>query len=152
MSETLTSPLPAEAAPWPDVATLIPHRPPMLLVESIVEVIAGGIVCRGRVPADGPFAAGGNASSVLGIELAAQAAAVSAALDRSDGSGERIGYLTSIRGARFEVRSLPAGRPLLATVRPRGGVAPLSMYEIEVRLEEDGSELVSATISTYLRD
>ncbi len=123
----------------------------MLLVERIVEVFDGGMVCRGRVPAAGPLAARGAASPCLGLELAAQTAAVLEALRRSDRGGEpRIGYLASIRDARFRVPEVPAGRPLRATVRSRGGVPPLAMYEVVVALEDDGSELVFATLSTFL--
>lgn len=145
-------PLPSGApSMWPDVASLIPHRAPMLLVERIVDVFDGGMVCEGRVPADGPLAHGGRASAFLGVELAAQAAAVLEALGRAPGGGEpRIGYLASIRDARFVVPELPAGRPLLATVRRLGGVPPLAMYAVEVALAEDGRELLTATLSTYL--
>ncbi len=144
--------MPGSEAPWPDVETLIPHRPPMLLVERIVEVSDGGMVCRGRVPAAGPLAAGGVASPLLGLELAAQTAAVLEAFhSRRDDAGEpRIGYLASIREARFRLPQLPAGRPLRATVRSRGAVPPLATYEVGVALEEDGSVLVSGSISTYL--
>lgn len=133
------------------MATLIPHRPPILLVERIVEVLDGGLVCEGRIPADGPFADGERASAFLGIELAAQSAAVLEALRHGLGGGPPpIGYLTSIREGRFEVPALPAGRPLLATVQRKGGVAPLALYSAEVKLAEDARLLVTATFSTYV--
>ncbi len=141
------------APQWPAIETLIPHRAPMLLVERIVEVLEEGLVCQGRVPAGGPLAGHGAASVFLGLELAAQTAAVREALGRGAGAGEpRLGYLTSIKNARFQVPELPAGRPLRATVRAVGSVPPLAMYSVEVTLEEDGSELLTATLGTYLAD
>jgi predicted hotdog family 3-hydroxylacyl-ACP dehydratase len=123
----------------------------MLLVERIVDVFDDGIVCAGRVPADGPLARGGTASAFLAVELAAQAAAALEALRRAPGGGEpRIGYLASIRDARFAVPELPAGSPLLATVRSVGSVPPLAMYSAVVTLAEHGDELLTATLSTYL--
>ena len=108
------------------------------------------MICEGRVPSGGPFAHGGSASCFLGVELAAQAAAAFEAVRSSaDGGLPRIGYLASIRDARFEVPSLPAGPLLLTRVRRQGGVAPLSLYSAEVTLAEDGKPLCTATFSTY---
>ncbi len=141
------------APPWPAIEALIPHRAPMLLVERIVEVLEEGLVCRGRIPGGGPLADRGFASVFLGLELAAQTAAVGEALGRGPDAGEpRLGYLTSIKNARFQVPELPAERPLLATVRRVGSVPPLAMYSVEVALEDDGSELLTATLGTYLVD
>lgn len=143
-------------APWPAVEALVPHRAPALLLERVVEALDDGLVCRGSIPADGPFAADGRASAFLGLELAAQTAAAFEALGRprpeagprTEG-GPRIGYLAAIRDARFQVPELPAGTPLLATVRRLGQAAALAMYSVAVT-REDGSELLSATLSTYL--
>lgn len=124
----------------------------MLLVERIVEKLDDGLVCLGRIPKDGPLAAADDtASAFLGLELAAQTAAVFEALCRGKDGGEpRIGYLASIRKADFQVAELPCGRQLRATVRVVGSAPPLAMYSVTVALEEDGSELLTATLSTYL--
>lgn len=127
----------------------------MLLVERIVETTDDGMVCLGRIPADGPLAAGRDvASSFLGLELAAQTAAVHEALRRDPKAGEqpRIGYLASIRAARFEVPRLPVGQALRATIRAAGSVPPLAMYQVMVHLESDDTHLLTATLSTYLTD
>ncbi len=137
--------------PYPAIEALIPHRAPMLLVEGVVETFTGGLVCRGRIPAGGPIAGRAAASVFLGLELAAQTAAVHQALESGAGGGEpAVGYLASIKNARFQVPELPAGQPLLATVRAVGRLPPLAMYAVEVALEEDGGELLTATLSTYL--
>lgn len=137
----------------------------MLLVERIVETTDGGMVCLGRIPADGPLAAGSDvASTFLGLELAAQTAAVFEALRRDPAVDEkpadekpadekpRIGYLASIRTARFEVSDLPVGQALRATIRALGRVPPLAMYEVMVQLDSNDTPLLMATLSTYLTD
>lgn len=150
----------------PDVTTLLPHRPPILLVESVVEERDDGVVCRGRVPEGGPLARGGVAPVVLALELAAQTAAVHAALaSRRDGApgadpsaspmsarGEpAIGLLASIGDACFAVPELPAGAPLLASVTAAGSMPPLTLYRVRVVAEDDGRGLLTARLGVYLR-
>lgn len=122
----------------------------MRLVEEIVGEVDGVFVCRGRIPA--ALALDGAASPLLGLEMAAQAAAVLGALDRGTAREEapRIGYLVSVRGARFETAELPAERSLTVRVRPLGGVHPLATYGVEVSGESPTELLLSATIGTYL--
>lgn len=131
-----------QTPPWPDVTRLIPHRPPILMVEEIVEETGDELTCRGRLPCSTPF---------LTLELAAQTAAVMAALDAGDASAGKtpIGYLAAIRDAEFLVRDIPAGRPLLAKVRRKRSLPPLRNYLVEVALEEGRVALVRATLSTY---
>lgn len=135
---------------FPPLDQLIPHRPPMRLVDEIVGELDGVFVCRGRIPAE--LAVDGAASPVLGLEMAAQAAAVAGALDRgSDEDGApRIAYLVSIRGARFETAGLPAGQTLTVRVHPLGGVHPLAVYEISVSGESAPEGFLSATIGTFV--
>lgn len=132
-----------QAPPWPAVAQLIPHRPPMLLVEEIVDRREDELVCRGSLPCSTPF---------LTLELVAQTAAVMAALEDGEVPGETetaTGYLAAIRDARFLVREIPSGRPLLATVRKLRSLPPLRKYSVTVTLEEGSVDLVHATLSTY---
>ncbi|HEX9944640.1 MAG TPA: hypothetical protein VGG03_21735 [Thermoanaerobaculia bacterium] len=136
-------------ADLPPVEALIPHAPPARLVRSIVEASREEIVCTAEIPPLHPFVDGDQSPAFLGIEAAAQAAAVLEALNRRrEAPGPRIGYLVGVREARFTIPSLPAGRPLRVTARLRGGAFPLSIYEIAVG--EPDREAVSGSISTYL--
>lgn len=138
---------PASAFPPPE--TLIPHAPPALLVRSVEAVSPDGISGFAVIPAGHPLAAGGRVPSFLGLEAAAQAAAVLEALERrEDGGGPRIGYLVGIRDAVLRRPYLPAGRPFRVTARVHGSAPPLSMYE--VTLEGAAGVLLAGTISTYL--
>ncbi|HSF41034.1 MAG TPA: hypothetical protein VLT87_14655 [Thermoanaerobaculia bacterium] len=138
---------PASAFPPPE--TLIPHAPPALLVRSVAETSPQGIVCLAAIPEDHPLAEDGRAPSYLGLEAAAQAAAVLEALERSaDEAGPRMGYLVGIRDARLRAPHLSTGRTFRVTARLHGSAPPLSMYR--VTLEGAGGELLAGTISTYL--
>jgi 3-hydroxyacyl-[acyl-carrier-protein] dehydratase len=125
------------------VEDLLPHAPPARLVLGIQEASPEGIVAVAEVPPGHPLVADGLAPALLGIEAAAQAAAVLEALQRTDAPGPRIGYLVGIREARL-LGAIPAGRPFLATARLLGGAFPLSIYEISVE------GIVTGTISTYV--
>lgn len=135
---------------YPPLDQLIPHRAPMRLIEEIVGERDERFVCRGRIPEE--LATDGAASPILGVEMGAQAAAVLAALERvGDDASPRLGYLVSIRAARFESPEIPAGRSLTVRVRSLGGFHPLANYEIEV---SDGASdpfsYLTATIGTFV--
>lgn len=138
--------------PWPALDQLIPHRPPILLVERIVRFCDGELVCRGVLPAYDRTRRPATAPPFLALELAAQTAAVLAALEGGDAPSRQgaIGYLAAIRDARFLTPEIPACRRLLATVRTAGRMPPLRTYSVEVALEEGAALLVTATLSTYL--
>jgi predicted hotdog family 3-hydroxylacyl-ACP dehydratase len=136
-----TAPLPALG----DLPVLLPHAPPALLVRSVLTASTEEIACAAEIPADHPLTADGFAPACLGIEAAAQAAAVLEALARrEDDPGPRVGYLVGIREARFAAPFLATGQAFRVTARLIGSAPPLSIYEITA----GGG--VSATISTFL--
>lgn len=129
---------------------LIPHRGPARLVEAIVDaqLDAGLVVCRGRVPAESPFAHGGLAPAVIVLELAAQAAAVHHALSVLSDDPPRQGYLVAVRSASFHAADVAVGVPLLARVRRTGQAGPLATYDVQVDGPQ-GEEILTATLSTH---
>jgi|SRR5918992_2491389 predicted hotdog family 3-hydroxylacyl-ACP dehydratase len=134
---------------FPPIEALLPHAPPARMIRGILAASEESIVCAAEIPPLHPLTEGGQAPAFLGIEAAAQAAAVLEVLNRPrDAPGPRIGYLVGIREARFTAAVLPAGRPLRAAARLRGGAFPLSIYEITVG--EPGRETVTGSISTFL--
>lgn len=138
-----------------EIPILLPHAPPARLVRSVLAVAAAGIVCAAAVPPDHPLVEAGRSPACLGVEAAAQAAAVLESIVRQEGRREadpapRIGYLVGIREARFAVASLPTDRPFRVSARLQGSAPPLSIYEIAVG--EPGREAVTGTISTFLAD
>jgi 3-hydroxymyristoyl/3-hydroxydecanoyl-(acyl carrier protein) dehydratase len=144
---------PEEEAALPAVGefpVLLPHAPPARLIRGVLAVSAAGIVCVAEIPPDHPLAAAGR---LLGVEAAAQAAAVLEALARraeTQDPAPRIGYLVGVREARFAAASLAAGRAFRVSARLQGSAPPLSVYEIAVG--EPGREVATGTISTFLAD
>jgi 3-hydroxymyristoyl/3-hydroxydecanoyl-(acyl carrier protein) dehydratase len=126
-------------------ADLLPHTHPARLVRGVIEASEDAIVCAAEVPLDHPLVVDGRFPAFLGVEAAAQAAAVLEALARRDQEpGPRIGYLVGIRDARFASPALPAGRSFEVTARLQGGAFPLSIYEVTA------AGAVTGVISTYI--
>jgi len=139
----------APAGPFPPIATLLPHAPPARLVRSVLEASPEGLIGVAEIPGASPFAVEGRAPAFVGLEAAAQGAAVLETLGRQDAPGPRIGYLVAIRGARCSVPILPVERPFRFAVRLTGSAPPLSIYEVTVE-GTGGTELLRGTVSTYI--
>lgn len=140
----------------PRPADLLPHGPPARWVDEVLERAEGELTCRGHIPAESPFVRGGSAPATAGLELAAQAAAVLEALERTESGGgppPRLGYLVRVRDASLGETGIPAGAPLIARVRRTGGMPPLALYEVEVRLEAPepaaGVEICRGSLGTW---
>jgi 3-hydroxymyristoyl/3-hydroxydecanoyl-(acyl carrier protein) dehydratase len=133
---------------YPPPGDLVPHAPPALLVESLLEVSGEGASAIVRIPESNPFVQAGRAPAFVGLEAGAQTAAVLEALGRPEGeAGPRIGYVVAIRNARFRTPWLPAGTPLAVTVKPAGSAPPLSIYEVNL-----GNGLATGMVSTYIAE
>ena len=144
--------IPDVSGEHPPVETLVPHAPPARLVRTILEVTPEGLTGVAEIPGASPFAAGGQAPAFLGLEAAAQGAALLEALGRrgeASAAGPRIGYLVALRGARCAVSALPVDRPFRFTVRLNGSAPPLSIYTVTVE-GAGGAELLRGSISTYI--
>jgi predicted hotdog family 3-hydroxylacyl-ACP dehydratase len=137
--------------PEADVAGLLPQAGLARFVESVVELREDGIDCAGRIPPGHPLVRGGKVAGFVGLELAAQAAAVFEALRRASRGGEAVarpGLLVSLRDVRLERAELSAGAPLVASVRAVGSAAALSLYA--ARVFEGGALALEGTLGTYL--
>jgi 3-hydroxyacyl-[acyl-carrier-protein] dehydratase len=139
------------AGDLPSLEALLPHRPPMRFVDSILRQSADALDCIARIPAACALVSGGTAPTVAAIEAAAQAAAAWEALQRWQRQGEtapRLGYLVSMRDIAFFTDAIPADRSLLVSVQLETVSPPLSHYRFEVCL--DSLLLARGSIGTYL--
>jgi 3-hydroxymyristoyl/3-hydroxydecanoyl-(acyl carrier protein) dehydratase len=142
--ERILPPLENAPSAFPPVSALIPHEPPARLLREVLSASAEELTGIAQIPADSPFVHDGRAPSFLGLEAAAQGAAVLEALTRQDASGPRIGYLVGLRNARMLIPWLLAEQPFRVTVRLTGSAESLSMYEVAVE------DIVHGSISTVL--
>jgi len=121
----------------PEVVDWIPHRPPFLFVDDVVEVSPGRIVTTKRAEPEAAFFAGhypGNPvmPGVLLCECAFQAGALLLARRLGPGGGTGVPVLTRINSARFK-----------RLVRPGDGLT------VEVTLDDelDGACFMTGRVS-----
>jgi predicted hotdog family 3-hydroxylacyl-ACP dehydratase len=81
------------------IASRIPHKHRMCLLDGVVEWDEARVVCRATThrDVDNPLRAHGRLGAACGIEYAAQAMAVHGALLAAEEAPPRKGYLTSVR-------------------------------------------------------
>lgn len=95
------------------VADYLPHRPPMLLIDHIVEVIDERVVCRATIHPDCVFAIDGVVHPSALIEWVAQACAIYVGVvSARDGNPPRTGLIIACREVGFAVDQLAVGDEL----------------------------------------
>lgn len=141
--------------PFPSLDSLLPHRPPMLLLRAVRSHTPGETVCEAGF--DGAFAriCGGEVSAALGLELIAQAAAAHHALAQTAAGGSHIravrGLLLGSRRLNLCTRTLPVGETLLVTVRGGGEPpGPGGLIRFEGSVENISGEILASGDATVL--
>lgn len=119
----------ATIADLPPLDALLPHRPPMRLVEGVTGFVEDGVRCRVVVRPDCPLARDGSAPGLTLVEMAAQAAAVHGALSSADGEGPvEPGAIVGLPEVELRCASFPAGLPLEAVARLEERRPPVEVY------------------------
>jgi len=138
-----------------EIQRRIPHRPPFLFLDSIVEMDADRIVAEREVRAEEPHFAGhypGNPvmPGVLICEAAFQAAAV-LLVHRLEEAGEEIGgrtpVLSRITGAKFKAMVKP-GDLIRITVKHRETVSRFEF--LDGVIEKDGKKATTLSFALAL--
>ncbi|TMQ09296.1 MAG: hypothetical protein E6J91_30725 [Deltaproteobacteria bacterium] len=95
------------------VADYLPHRPPMLLIDTIVEVTEQRAVCRATIRPDCVFAIDGVVHPSAMIEFVAQACALYVGVvDARAGDPPRLGLIVACREVSFDVDGFAVGDEL----------------------------------------
>ena len=137
----------------PPLDALLPHRPPMRFVTSIVGESAQGLDCSASIPNACGLVRDGNAHVLAGVEAAAQTAATWEAVRRWREGGvaaPRIGYLVALRDIVFFAEHFPGDRTFAASIRLEAAAPPLTHYRFDVSI--DGAPLARGMIATYLAE
>lgn len=101
-------------SPAPPLEALLPHRPPMLLLDEVLECSPGRACCRVRLRPDSPFMEAGRVRALVALEYMGQAAAACAgAQAREAGGAPRIGLLLGTRELTLAVEHFSAGDALV---------------------------------------
>lgn len=111
----------------PPVADLLPHTPPMRLLDAVSRFEGAQIECTATLLPTCPFAdAAGSVEPLVAVELVAQAAAAWAAL--AGGGGVRPGVVASCREAQFEDVQLQVGDALVVRAERTAGSADFGSF------------------------
>lgn len=141
MKTDLTLPMPAQA--------LIPHRPPMQLVQRLLSYGDQAGVVEAEFPADGILvASGGIVDQVALVELLAQGYAVIKGYDDLlQGKEISKGYLVGLKKIRL-LGAARAGETLLVRVRTVGSFEGFAVAEGEV--ERSGETIAAGTLKLWI--
>ena len=122
--------------PWPALA-LLPHRPPLLLVQRLVARSGQCAVAEAVLPVNGLFAEGAGVLAEYSIELVAQTAALGNSYDRAlAGAGPGRGMIVGVDGFTWPGRA-PGGRRVLVSTEVASVFGPMKVVRGEVRLQPD---------------
>jgi predicted hotdog family 3-hydroxylacyl-ACP dehydratase len=145
----------ASEARWPAPAELLPHRPPMLLLRSVLSHTNAETCCEGWLDPEFARFCGGDVPSAFALELIAQTAAVHHGLcELARGKGftrATRGLLLGSRRLHLAVARLPTGAPIKVTVsagsEPPG---PGGLIRFEGRVENASGDLLASGDATVL--
>lgn len=113
------------------IVEMLPHGDEARFVRTVVTHDAESITCTALVPATSPYAPRGNASPMLAVEIAAQAAGVHGALV-ADTDRTRSGLLVGIRELELASAELPVDCELRVSARLIAASPPLAIWEFEL--------------------
>jgi predicted hotdog family 3-hydroxylacyl-ACP dehydratase len=134
---------------YPPIVELIPHRPPMLLLDRVLSYDGVRVVCETVLEASSPFVDQGQVPAVVGIEYMAQAIAAGAGLSARD-KGEtaaRMGFLLGCRDLTIAVDNFRVGDRLTVEARRTWGEKELGSFACQVRRGDE--VLVEGALTVY---
>ena len=130
---------------------LIPHRPPMVLIDGVLDAGDDFLVAEVRIAPGVPFFTDGlGVPAWVGLEYMGQAIAALAGL-RAERAGEPVGSGLLVGCSRYTsvVAAFAPGRRLEVEIRDAGtGAGRFCAFDGLIR---DGAVLVRSSISVYLR-
>jgi len=135
---------------YPPIVELVPHRPPMLLLDRVLSYDGQCVTCETVLGPDSPFVEDGGVPGVVGIEYMAQAIAAGAGLsarDKGQDGGPRVGFLLGCRNLTIAVDSFQVGDRLVVEARRTWGENNIGSFACKV---QRGSEvLVEGALTVY---
>ena len=134
--------------PYPPPAALLPHTPPMILIDEVVEYSFPHLVCRLRLGPDSQFVEDGQVPALVALEYMAQTVGALIGL-RALARGEpiRIGFLLGTRELSLSLDHFEVGDELLVRAEHLFGEAALGSFRCAIhRL---GQEVARAQLNAY---
>ena len=143
----------AVGVPLPAIHEVVPHRPPMLLLDRVCSHDDDVTVCTVTIRDDSPFITTGadgrrEVPAVVGVEYMAQTVAAYAGLAaRGENRAPRIGFLLGCRELTLAVEGFGVGDVLLVEARHVFGESDLGSFACKVTRE--GRTLAAGTLTVY---
>jgi predicted hotdog family 3-hydroxylacyl-ACP dehydratase len=136
---------------YPPVAELVPHRPPMILIDEILDIGETSLSARVALTERSPFVEDGKLPALITLEYMAQSiAAFAGAARRASGKPVRLGFLIACREMELEVDSLSVGDELEVTVNQIWADELLGSFDCLVT--RGGEKISRASLSVYQGD
>lgn len=130
----------------PAIETLIPHRPPMLLVDEVVDHAGLRVSCRTTIRSDMPFVANGEIPALVALELFAQSACSLVSLLAGDrGAPMTGGAILGTRKLELHTDVLRVGDVLDIHCEEKMALGPTA--QIQCRLERRGELVAEGSIN-----
>jgi predicted hotdog family 3-hydroxylacyl-ACP dehydratase len=134
---------------FPPIADLLPHDPPMVLLDTVVDDAAGSLTAGMTIRPDSRFVvAGVGVPAHVGIEYMAQTCGAFAGLEAQRcGQPVRLGFLLGTRRYQAFVPWLRLGWRLTVTADLVFREGPMGVFDCQLRHE--GEEIATAQITVY---
>jgi predicted hotdog family 3-hydroxylacyl-ACP dehydratase len=132
---------------YPSIDKLIPHRPPMMLIDEVVGEVEEGLIVIARPDSRAWYAReDGSMPAWIGIELMAQAISAWAGLQEyKAGMPPRKGFLIGTREYTSKSSSFAAGKPLFIEVH-RVFSDPQGLAAFNCLIRDDTTMLAEAVV------
>jgi 1-acyl-sn-glycerol-3-phosphate acyltransferase len=117
--------------------SLIPHRLHMRLIDWVRKPTQNGLQAETTVTEAWPLYNNGEVSSVICIELVAQAISALSTWRRGEGARPRVGLLVGIKKAEFSKSSVPVGTRLHIEMNELSHVEDYAVFEGKVRSDSE---------------
>ena len=133
----------------PPLAALVPHRPPMLLLDALVAHDAVSATCAVTVREGAMFVREGRVGATVFVEYMAQCAAAFTGL-RASSRGEpvRVGYLLGAREVTLHVDGAAVGDALTVRAELTFDDGAMAAFAGEVR-DAEGALLAAAELQVW---
>jgi predicted hotdog family 3-hydroxylacyl-ACP dehydratase len=139
---------PTRSEPLPPLTEVVPHRPPMLLLDQVTRWEPRRIACQVVLRDDSPFVEAGRAPATLAIEYMAQCIAAHVGMrGRASGEPVQIGYLIGARDVTLPTEDFRVGDVLRVTAAHLWGDDRLGSFTCTV--ERGGRAVAAGTLNVY---
>lgn len=131
-----------------DILDIIPHKPPMALIDKVVEFTPETITAVVTITDQSLFFQNGGVPSYVGIEYMAQAvAAWNGLIARQNNLPGGIGYLLGTRKMKLIIENFKEGSHLEIKGRCKFTDGEIASFECSIHL--DGTEVASAALTVF---